>query len=84
VLSFQKNGKFSTPLHGSVDSVPIGAEVCGDFRPCQTPSPSAQEMTEIVRHALFTLGPGNKLDFDATALAIDSTHGVMEENSAIP
>jgi hypothetical protein len=41
-------------------------------------------MTEIVRHALFTLGPENKLDFDATTLAIDSTHGVMEENSAIP
>jgi hypothetical protein len=75
---------FHSRAHRSINRVPTRVKASGDLLPCEATCPGGQEMSEIVRHPLFALGPPNALDLDPTALAIHAPHGVLEEDSNAP
>jgi len=64
------------PLDGAVDGVPGGVEAGGGFLPTQALGPAGEEVAECIAGGVLALCPGDGLDFDSAAGAIDAAHGV--------
>ena len=64
------------PLDGAADGVPGGVEAGGGFLPTQALGPAGEEVAECIAGGVLALCPGDGLDFDSAAGAIDAAHGV--------
>lgn len=66
------------PFDGTADVVPGSVEAGGGFFPAEDLCPGGEEAAECVAASVLALRPGDALDFDAAAGAVDATHGVGE------
>ena len=69
---------------GAIDGVPGGGEGVGDLLPGEVLGPTGEEPGAGVGEAVVAGGPGDGLDLDAAARAVDAAHGVAEDDGDLP
>ena len=69
---------------GPIDGIPGGGEGVGDLLPGEALGPAGEEPGAGVGEAVLAGGPGDSLDLDAAARAVDAAHSVTEDDGDLP
>ncbi len=80
VLQTPRDGQF----YRIIDAIPTHPKRLGDIFPAHPPSPTGKEPLVLGRHRTLAFRPGNTLDLDAARGALNTPHGIDENNGNHP